>query len=216
MTRPALLLFGLSLLAAGCPPITTVTFEGEDMKTYFPFGSDATSVYISEDLTLPYFLEARFLDEVTQGDSSLTQIYTFEFAKRCVATGTECIDGEVVFEWRVSSDSAAGTLLHGHTHGGEVSFDPVVRLTDAKMRIDDVSVSESGGATWSSTFVGFETCPAPFWRNDPPTCAKITLDDGGAGSPMAGTFWAAPGFQIVAFDIDGESELWGLQKYETE
>jgi hypothetical protein len=217
-------LASMMVMAAGCPTNSNIRFEGDNTWEFFPFEGYRKWTYVSEDTSLPYMLVAETADESELLESG-TRVYTVNFRYDCVGAADPCIedldadgspdlDGTLAWSWRMSASSIGGVLIH---ELGGASYDPPVQLADSSMFKGDSVVTESGGTTYTSTYVEQNLCPAPYWRGSPPDeCALFRLEDGGAGSTVAGEFWSIYQFNIVAFTFEGEASQWQLRDYEDE
>ncbi|MCB9761876.1 MAG: hypothetical protein H6739_18750 [Alphaproteobacteria bacterium] len=232
-TRPAL--FGLAVLAlgAGCNP--TTTYSGYDMVDAFPVDGERAWVFVND--AKPYDLRVEMssaADRVGEVD-----VHTFEFYDNDL--------GDLLMTMRWSSDTIHGVLLHGYEtvaeeptgQGGDdtggddtgdtgdgargpleaVTYDPPIQFVDRKMIVGESVETETGGATWTSTFLAQEDCPNHLLSGDlAPSCYKIGLDDGD-GDPMvgqkpAGTWWIATRYTLIYFQLSGDSDKWVLADYD--
>lgn len=211
-----------TLALMGCENRQTLRFDGDDIWEYFPFNGDRTWTYQSTDTSIPYRLIG------TTGESELlederTRVYLVEYTYDCLGSSSPCdvdedddgtpdIETEVQWTLRISSDSASGTRIFGYD---DTTFDPPIRLASAKMDLGAELVTESGGTTFTSTYVEQVTCPAPYWGENPPEdCVHFTLDDGGAGTGLAGDYWSIYQFSLTAMQFEGEEGQWQLRDYD--
>jgi hypothetical protein len=218
---------GVLILAAmavtGCTDTTTLDFEGDDISDYFPFDGYRKWTYQSTDTTVPYYVVAETAEESELIEDSNTRIYTLNFTYQCFGIGAPCdvdddedgtadLTGTPAWSWRLSANTSTGTQIH---QIGDVTFDPPVQVATRKMFRGDSVTSESGGTFYTSTYVGTDVCPAPYWRDSPPDeCVYFQIDDGGAGSPAAGEIWSIYQFSIVGFSLGGDEHRWEMLRYE--
>jgi hypothetical protein len=197
-------------LLAGCTSPNTIAYLGERMDQYFVFDGDRSWEFISDDTSLPYLMIGDLQEEFVSINEGSTRIYTIRYKTDCLGAG-ECDDGAFIWSLDLSFDSIYGAQIHGITVGSEPAtvFDPAVVLTTPYINQGDVFETVSGGVTYTSTFIGFEQCPVQ-WNVDWPKCVHFTLDDGGAGTPLAGDYWANVGFNLVAMDMDMDESFWQL------
>lgn len=226
-----------NLLASACLALAacgggTVNFQGERIYDRFPLndGFLRTWSFEADDTSLSYRMAATQLPdpEVLDDDSGVV-VHTIEFTARCFNTTGFCVDedddgesdrdDEVLMSWRISSDSNRGIQFHGITVGTtETVYDPPVVLAEAVMRLGEEVETTSGGTTFTGKFEGTLECPAPkYWTSNPPKCVELSLDDGGAGAPVAGTFFQTGAVGPVAFELDkDEGVRWALKGFVSE
>ncbi|HMV66682.1 MAG TPA: hypothetical protein PKA64_07520 [Myxococcota bacterium] len=212
------------VVATGCYT-STLSTGGEDTYKYFPLDGDRTWTYQSTDTSLPYRLIAHKPVDSVADEATSTRVFTITFTPDCQSALEPCLvdadgdlipdfEGEPLMTWQVSSDSVAGMLFHGFD---DTAYAPPVTLASADQSADEVVTSESGGVSFSSSLLATEPCDVPYWRSDQPDgCKTFQLDDGGAGSPIAGEYIAIVQFGIVSFSQGGSESAWELQAYEDE
>lgn len=212
-------LVSLALLLGACAP--QVVVSGDQIYKAYPFDALREWTFQADDTTIPYRLEARQLEGFEEiGDEA---VYTLEFLYACFNdtgvcedaddNGTEDIEGEVAFTWRMSATRRAGVLFHAID---DTTFDPPVAIADGDMLVGDEVVTTSGGITYTATYEGEETCPAPgLWPEveTRPDCFKNVVDDGGVESPVGGTYWATTRVSLTAFQLD-EGPLWQARDFD--
>lgn len=192
-----------------------LTAGGTDMYAYFPFDGQRDWTYISTDIETSYRLDAamRSLEpEVVNGVNA----YPVDYSIDCVQDDEECVDGPLrTLLW--SSTQNGGVAIHSWEEFGKppIDFDPPLQVAAAEMFLGDVVVTETGGATWTSTLEAFEGCPDRY-ATDLGSCAKITIDDGDGDSQtglgLTGSYWAVPGFNVVGIEFVGEEAQWQLSE----
>lgn len=210
MNRLSWWLLALTTVGAmGCPSVE-IDFQGDDVYKWFPFNGERIWTYQSTDTSLTYQLRGVLSEESRVLDDNRTRVYHVDFRVDCRSADDNCVEDELAFSWEMSADSGKGVLFHSY---GDTAYDPPVRLSGPQMVEGDTVVTESGGVTYTATYVGLVECPAIYWRNEKPTCGEIVVDDGGAGSPLAGTYWAVTQFNVVAFKSDLTGEEWQLRDF---
>jgi hypothetical protein len=214
-------IFWVAILGlAGCPNKLNdnISFGGFTMTDFFPFDGERTWEFVSEDIELDYILVADLLEENEVLEDGFTRVYTIEYSKDCISTDNGCVEGEYLRNMRWASNDTYGTFLYGYELAGEdaVAFDPPLQITTPSMKREDSVTTDTGGNTWTSTFVQLEACPVQ-WAVDWDECARFELDDGdgdlSTGSPVSGTFWVITGYNMVAMDWPGEAGRWELLKH---
>jgi len=200
----------LSALSAVSCGGASYNYVGYLMDNQFPLDGTREYQYVSDDETIETPIRVEKASAPSSTDTY--DIYTFE------TYDDESGDLLNVVNW--SSDSVYGILIHNYTNyaNGEeaVVFDPPLIFADDEMAPSDFVVTETGGMTFTSTFVGVEPCPN-YYVADWNECLRIELDDGdgddSAGSMVAGTYWLVPRYGIAWFQQTGDSEPWILWKH---
>jgi hypothetical protein len=164
------------------PPI------GTDVWELFPFDGQRTWTYTSTDAAVGYRLVATSTGEGEDlGDATGYRVRYDSDA------------GDALFELVWSSDTVDGVRVH--EIDGVAQDPPVVVATDDMNRDDAVT-----SGAWTSTFDGFVQCPIAM-AADWPECGELVV--AGEGS-LAGTWWAARGNGVAAFEPAGGSGRWEL------
>lgn len=205
----ALATLGTMACTSGQGPGVTIDFQGDDVYKWFPFNGERIWTYQSTDTSLTYQLRG-VLSEDSRVVDERTRIYKVDFRIDCRSADDDCVENELAFSWEMSADSGKGVLFHTYD---DTVYDPPVRLSRAQMVEGDSITTESGGTTFTATYNGLVECPAIYWRNDKPDCGEIVLDDGGAGTAIAGTYWAVTQFNVVAFKSALTGEEWQLRDF---
>jgi hypothetical protein len=192
----------------GCPQTDPYTVDGFKMDKFFPFDGTRSWTFVSEDPAIPYQVIAELQPdpEVITENNAPVNIYTVTYRTSCVSGGDACVDGDYkvsAIEW--SSTSAKGVRVHGYTtpDGGHVTLEPPFTVAGSTGKAEDSWTTDTGGATWTSTFTRFVAkCPV-LWSDSFVDCPEFAVD--GAGAPISGTWYAATGWGLVGFAFDGEA-----------
>lgn len=212
-------LMGGALLSLGCTTGAgpAITYDGDTLWQSFPQDGDVRiATFISEGSGLPHQAVGTVQPDPEQENDGRTFVYTTVFQKLCLADDPKCKTGEELHRWKLSADSTFGVQMWQVNVGGTRLLTEPLRLADAEMFVDDVIENTVDGNVVTSTYMGEEVCPAPYWR-DPdtrPMCNRIDLDDGGAGTGFTGSIWATVQFGITAFDLEAFGTSWNLKDYE--
>lgn len=197
------------LCVSGCGG-GTYQYAGYGMDDFFPFDGERTWEYINTDFTIPYKLVATLDSEARVKDS--TKIYSIDYEKECLdPKSKECANEGYLRTVEWSSDPTDGVLLHSiEDIGGRTVFNTPISLAASRMTVGDTVVTETDGVTYTATFdVVSSVCPIQ-WVDEWTDCPKITLDDGGAGAPLAGEYYAIGGYNVVAMELTGDTGQWQL------
>ena len=197
----------LALGVAGCD--STVTVSGFQMEQYFPFDGNRTWEFVSSDTSLDYRLVATLDPAFTAAEEGVTRIYGVSYHKTW--EGEDASEPEWVRDVLWSSDGTFGTRIWGiDTPAGTTSYDPPIQLTDNEQLAGTTETTTTGGVTFTSTFLGNEQCPVLWtedWGND---CIRLSLDDGGTGTEIAGDYWAITQFNVVGMQVGADTGVWQL------
>jgi len=203
--------FALVVTLAACD--SPITYSGYQMEQYFPFDGLRTWEYVSTDTSLPYKLVATLDPSFTTEQGGDIQVYRVSYEYVCVSEDpcTPAWVRDVLW----SSDGTYGTRIWGFdTAGGTVSFDPSVQVTDGEMVAGASVVTDTGGDTWTSTFVGVETCPVIWTQEWGDRCVHLHLDDGDGdddgGSWVAGHYWVITNYNVVGMELTDDTGQWQL------
>jgi len=203
----------LVVLASGCKPYAP-SFVGEDVWRMFPFDGSRTWDYISTDTSLPYKVQATCDGQAERIKGK--NVYTVQYAKDCVAISDDCVQGELQYQIRWSSDAVDGVFVHAFALGEDdfTDFDPPLQITSDTEKKDDAYTTSTGGASWTSTDVGTEACPVRV-AADWPECAHWNVTtDGGDGVPVAGDWWTVAGNGVAAYQLGTDSGQWQLSDFD--
>jgi len=144
------------------------------------------------------------------------QRYPVQYFKDCFQESETCIDGEEVMSFSWSSNASFGVEIWEFEDSfGSHTFEPALDVLPARFDIGEVTVTQSGGVTFTSTIVAKEPCPTRAFAGDnTPDCLRVELDDGGADTGLNGTIWMMSGLGVVNFDFDAEDFQWSLLETE--
>ncbi len=202
---------GLSLaLGTACPPNVPMT-SGYAMPEFFEFdGACRSWDFAIEDNSLPYKMVGVLQPEVQTGEDGFTRIYTIDYRTSCVGS-EECEDDVLLRSVTLSSSTSLGTLVYAFDVDGSspMSFDPPVQITEGRMEATQTVSSTSGSTTVNSEMAQLAACDI-VW-DDWEGCALLDIDDGGAAG-LTGTWTIAPGWNIVAWDLDADSARWRIDR----
>lgn len=205
------MLLSLLLACAGNSP----TYIGSVVWDTFPFDGERTWEFTSSDTTLTYKLVATSDQEPEAVDG--VNRYVVDYWTRCLGADEECVDGESLRTIQWSSDVSGGVFVHGYSEGGGAfaQLTPPLHVAKDVMKRDEVLETVTGGATWTSTMVGEDTCPvllADDWN-----CVIFDIaSDTGDGYPLAGRYWTVKGTGFSAMEIATETGQWQLSSTECE
>jgi hypothetical protein len=188
------------------------TYKGTQMSEYFPYDGSRQAEYFNEDVDNVTWKMVVDKLEPTEMMGNY-EVVTFEWSNYDNA--------EIVGAVKWSSGSGDGIHIHGFAEGtGEfVMFDPPIAFTDDSdyMQVGASVTTETGGYTFTSTYVGNESCPVQ-WGLDWEGCVHIRLDDGDgddmAGPNFAGDYWLVQRYGPAWMHLTGYTEKWNLARYE--
>lgn len=223
--RPVILGSLLFLVACDPPPLTG--YDGAPIYQLFQYDTIRTWTWQSTDTSIPFKMIGTQREETEKEDVTDIQIYAIDFTADCFNNGGVCeadSDGTGLRDyeegihdtWKLSTEVVKGVRFH---EAGGVVFDPAVKAWDGTMLIkEQTSGVESGGVSYTGEYAADELCPAQsFWPDETtrPMCYKLTLDDGGADTPIAGSYWVVKGFGVIAFsrDIDNGA-TWTISDFD--
>ncbi|MDP2311184.1 MAG: hypothetical protein Q8P18_34505 [Pseudomonadota bacterium] len=200
----------LLLLAAACTGGETTT-RGTNLAPFFPTDGERSAEFINDadDVSWTLLVEKLEPTETIGG----AELVTFEWSRE----DTGAVLGAV--KW--SSSTSAGVAIHAWAgaDGAFVVLDPPVQVADEEMKSGDTLETPIGGATFTSTFVGFEDCPVA-WGTDWTGCAHLTIDDGDgdpmAGPLFAGDYWQVEGYGAAWMQTTGYDGRWDLSHWSDE
>ena len=199
---------GVLLALAGCVGGGSYTYGGYVMEGYFPFDGERSWEFISTDTTVGRKIVATL--DTTPEDSASHTIYTITSTLECLDVDPECPGSELLRTVRWSSDQTDGVLIHSWDEGGDkTTFDPPLQLALPRMAVGEVAETQTGGVSYTSTFDAITDCPVQ-WTDAWTECVKLTVDDGGAGTLPAGTWYAVSGYNVVSFQLTGDTGQWEL------
>jgi hypothetical protein len=207
MPRHAWFVFaGLAL--AGCD--NEFEYTGFKMTDFFPLDGSERSLTYSNKVDLDYNLltEMMVAEPDVLGDGR--RVVTFSTSKVCHEGVEECGAGWV-YDFYLSADDSGGIQLHGYERAdgdGRVDFDAPLLLAAVRMAPGDVDRSTGvDGHDWTTTFAGGnEECEDTL--NVDWSCALLTLESDPPGHWLAGSWWAAAGYNLVSFERTDDPGRW--------
>lgn len=189
-----------------------VDYKGTQMSEFFPYDGSRQAEYFNEDVdNVDWKLVVEKVEPVEQ--IGAYEVVTFEWSNYST--------GEIVGAVKWSSSSGDGIHIHGYSVGtGDVTtFDPPIAFTDDDdyMKAGESVTTQTGGMTFTATFVGVEDCPVQ-WGLEWEDCLHIELDDGdgddSAGPIFAGDYWLVQRYGPAWMHLTGYSEKWNLARYD--
>lgn len=212
-----------ALLAACYDPIEIPEAEDATWR-WFVIDGERKWEFESDDTTVPYRIVASKTAETTFDEGSDLPISTITFSYDCLSDSGECLadtDGDGVkdleaqagWTWQLSVLSSEGAFWHSFD---DAIYAPPVQIATASQAIDEAVTTTSNGATFTSTRGDRELCDTKYWKEDnqPDACISWTIDDGGAGTPIAGTWQALYEYGFVSFRRAADGRLWRLRGYD--
>lgn len=214
-----------SLFLIGCEP-ADLPKQGFPMYQLFQYDTLRTWAWASDDPTIPYLKLGAQREETEKEEGTDIPIYAIDFTADCFNNTGVCeadttegglrdYEEGILDTWKLSTEVVKGVRIH---EAGGVVFDPPVKLADGMMEFKaSTTPMESGGVTYTSTYDADELCPAEsYWPDEStrPNCYKLVLDDGGADSAVAGSYWVVKNFGLIAFsrDIDNGA-MWSIKEF---
>jgi hypothetical protein len=140
-------------------------------------------------------------------------VYRVPFAKRCGEDAVGCVEGELFQAISWSSDAQRGVAVHAVDAGaGPTDLQPPVVLSpDLGCELSPTATTEVDGVIWTVSRAERPACPVVLGDVTLDDCFEIEVEvDAGSGAPLAGTWWSAHAFGVVAFQRSGESAVWEL------
>ena len=175
-----------------------------------PFDGQRTWEYVSSDEALPYKLVVEIFGP---GEPGLLDaiVYTLHYKQDCFLPDPACVDGEILRIIKWSSDPVRGVMVHGFGDLGAMQdFDPPIKISADDANRGDSWETVTGGATWTSTYVGIENCDVAMVQTWP-ECFRFEVEtDAGEGYPLAGTWWSAQANGVARMEIATETGQWKL------
>lgn len=194
---------GWCAIAVACgDPRTAVIEEAQTWKS-FPFDGVRTWTYVNADRSVPYAIVATSdgVAERRVGPGAHGfDVYTVSYG--CVGESEACATPELyALQW--SSDTFQGVFVHGVRMGGAatfVAFDPPLWFAGDTQAVGERLVTETNGATWTSTRGESQGCDDLVWE----------LETADGGYPLAGQWWAMEVVGVTAFQRSGDATRWEL------
>lgn len=203
----------LTLLLLACSG-GAYTTQGTKVSDFFPFDGERNAVYLNDDESVDWELRVEKIDEsVVSGRTVVTMTYSQE-------TDTALTELYAVKWSTLDGDS---TLIHAYSEAGGAftEYDPPISVTSGSgwMRVGDAVSTETGGYSFTSTFVEVVDCPVKMgldWQD----CSHFELDDGdgdpNAGPLFAGEYWQVTSYGTAWMLLTGYTDKWNLLDYDWE
>ena len=201
---PAAMLFVLGGCSGDAP-----TYDGISMIDFFPFDGARDAEYVNDDTTVGWKMLAHMVPEPEVIDNR--EIATFEYRKD---------DGTLLYavKWSVRSHQPIQIEAWADGTGEFVTFDPPIAVADSAMLTGESVTTETGGMTFTGTYVGPEDCTVIWGGLDWEDCAHIRLDDGDgddmAGPKFAGDYWFVTRYGQAWARTTGYTQPWKLSDYD--
>jgi len=185
------------------------TYDGISMLDFFPFDGARDAEYVNDDTTVGWKMLAHMVPEPEVVDNR--EIATFEYRKD---------DGTLLYavKWSVRSHQPIQIEAWADGTGEFVTFDPPIAVADYAMLTGESVTTETGGMTFTGTYVGPEDCTVIWGGLDWEDCAHIRLDDGDgddmAGPKFAGDYWFVTRYGQAWARTTGYTQPWKLSDYD--
>jgi hypothetical protein len=195
---------------AGCDG-QTISYTGYYMADFFPLdGTERSWEYGNIDVELDYKLVSELDIEGSElSEDQRYRIFNLSTRAECLPNVDDCGAGWK-YDYKIAASRGLGVTLHGYQLPGAdpVVFESPIRLADVQMKSGDSRESgEVDGHTWTTTFMGVnsdcdQTMPVD-WK-----CGQLVLESDPPGHWLAGTWWAAAGYNVVAFERTNDPGKW--------
>ena len=195
-------------LLIACGDKNNTQYSGHTTYGYMPLDETRSWRYQNEGMT--------FEMGVTKGESYMkenTEVFPLIYSNHDTSQNLATID------W--SSDDRDGILIHAYTltNQGGMEFEEPIIFAEYKMVPGEIVETETEGITFSSTFVGVETCPNN-WIDEENTwdCLHFTIssDSSASNFPFTGDWWLAQSWGASRFVTPdgtfGSSNTWLLSQ----
>lgn len=196
-----------TLAMAGCD--NQYQYSGFQMSDFFTLNGDVVGwTFGNTDATVNHLL-VRTLDPEPVINADEQAVYTWSVDAECVESAPDCGVEGFQYAIQMSVDDRRGVQIHGYERPdtGLVEFDSPIELADVRMaRGDTVDSLGVDGYDFTTTYVQNEDCEQTLqvsWD-----CARIELTSEPAGHWLTGVYWATPGYNIVAFQREGDVGKW--------
>jgi hypothetical protein len=209
-----MLLFSLLMACTG----GGTSYAGVKMDDYFNAVAIGESVYANEDQdAVPDNMSMVQVTPTTVVDGR--EIVTLE---QYLADDNDTFLGGVMW----STMAGGSTQIHGWSgpDGTYQMFDPPIAITveTGYEHPGDVVTTETGGVTYTSTYINNEDCQT-LWTTEPWTnCLHISIDDGGGDVSSAdpstrpifvGEYWLVSRFFVAWMHTAGYDAKWNLANF---
>jgi hypothetical protein len=179
------------------------------MIDFFPFDGGRDAEYVNDDTTVGWKMLAHMVPEPEVVDNR--EIATFEYRMD---------DGTLLYavKWSVRSHQPIQIEAWADGTGEFVTFDPPIAVADSAMLTGESVTTETGGMTFTGTYVGAEDCTVIWGGLEWEDCAHIRLDDGDgddmAGPKFAGDYWFVTRYGQAWARTTGYTQPWKLSDYD--
>lgn len=194
------------------------TYPGTRMDDYFPMDGERNATFVNDSDQIPFkLLMEKGSDSESIGDR---EVWTFELYQDDPFTQLGGV------KWSVSTGDS--TQIHGWA-GADLQwtmYDPPISVTDddGYMLSGDTVVTETGGTTFTSTYIGQDDITVaygPEWEG----AVHFSIDDGGGAVSAAdpatrpifvGEYWVVTRYMVAWMHTAGYDQKWDLLLHEYE
>ena len=198
----------LLFILAGCTG-EGPTYSGTSMTDFFPFDGGRDAEYVNDDTTVAWHLLTHMVPETVVVDNRETATWEYRMD-----------DGTLLYavKWSVRSNQPVQIEAWADGTGEFVTFDPPIVVANAFMLSNDSVTTETGGMTFTSTYIGPEDCTVIWGGLEWEDCAHIRIDDGDgddmAGPKFAGDYWLVTRYGQAWATTTGYAQPWKLSDYD--
>ncbi len=204
---------------AACPPSTDpIPAGGTEMTQFFNFKANRVQswefVNLSSDYGYALFADmSDVIEEVPEG-----QVYSVLWEIDCRSSGVECISGPShTVKWRSTEGQGVFITELVQEDGTSRVFEPPLTIAAEEMNPGEIVETITAGATWTSTYNGFEDCPIRMTGEWDGACVRFTVSDGDAdpltNPELTGDIWGIRNFNLVGFRRESDSDNWEMSSY---
>jgi hypothetical protein len=187
-------------------------YQGVRISEYFPQDGTRIATYINEDTNVVYKLQAEKFPEPARIDER--DVFTWDYYQK---TDDEQIKWFSV-QW--AAPAGDGAYIYGYAEGDAsiTPYDPPIQIgpIDDTMKNGEEVVTETGGATWTSTLIASEDCPVEWGTLEWDQCQHLSVNDGTPdNAPLfEGEYWQVTSYGTAWFLPAGATSKWVLLDYE--
>ena len=219
-------LIALPILLTGCFAEPKYDYSGFSIYKYFPLdGSERSWKFYNTMDTVDWLLEANMV--VPHDRRGGTNVATIEYSQTepyrllySIQWSSDSSDGIRIHGYRIESDfdwvpadtgeEAGDTGASTTVTGDWVDFSPPIGIAKHQLSPDDDVTTNTGGATFKSTFEEVERCPNN-WASETWDCLRFVVEsDGSDVPPFLGTWWLATDWGPSWFQPPGLEQPWIL------